>query len=809
LDSVDATLKPVAPDVKAPKQTPPFSISKVVTDFNAYKKDFELTVIPAHDKIAAIIGELEATLAQSARMNAVVEAAPEQFDTLFGNAKFFVDERRARKPDPEQAKLCSDFAAQLAALQAAKQHRAASAASVAKRAALAEKIKEAKKALRTQQRALEDLRDDGELEPGSAADQKKEAEVAASRTALAELEREDAALADAITGHAPQSGAAALAARKLDETYSYEALDDGVLKAKEIGASGECVLKVTQKPDDADLGLQLALIGKLAHPNLVPVAAAFVDGPHLYVHTPYYAKGNLATWLKSKPDEAAVQRAAFGVLSGVAYIHSRGAHHGALRPTAVLIDDDASNASGVRALLNSYWNAATDLSSDQFAAPELAGGAAPTPASDVFSFGALLALLAGAPLERKSLKDKVATPKVKDKELAALLPQLLEHEPAKRITALHALSHAYFAPQYTTLDALKDSNKTLRGVRAALQKLGSKSLMSSEEIEKTLALVGDAKLFVVPQRLALPTPPPPLDAAAHAKEKLEAAAEGKDDDDDDNNADDADAKKKSGSKKPADAKAGGGDTLEQHEAIGKALLHAMLMQKPIVLKVAPVLLKYLLGVLPSSVRDLLRDLDLFDAVRARHYRQIRLADDASALGLSMANGAAVTNTNREAYLKEAISHDLIDCRKPALDALRKGFFSISGVKDEVRKLKASELAILLAGEDYLSGELVLTRVNQNPANAAFGATLRQLAADDLRRVLYAATGVPALPKVSLNVVVVCVCACTTLVSPRPLISAFVSLNLRSFVSTPMPAMATRSGLTCATFRSLLLILSLL
>ena len=97
-----------------------------------------------------------------------------------------------------------------------------------------------------------------------------------------------------------------------------------MLKAKEIGSDADSVLKVTQKPDAADLGLQLALIGKLSHPNLVPVQTAFVDGPHLYVHTPYYAKGNLETWLKSKPDDKARARVAFGVLSGVAYIHSRG-----------------------------------------------------------------------------------------------------------------------------------------------------------------------------------------------------------------------------------------------------------------------------------------------------------------------------------------------------------------------------------------------------------------------------------------------------------------------------------------------------
>lgn len=68
LDKVEAALAPVAANVKTPSEIPPNSISKVVTDFNAYKKDFELTVVPAYDKIAAIIADLEATLAQSVKL---------------------------------------------------------------------------------------------------------------------------------------------------------------------------------------------------------------------------------------------------------------------------------------------------------------------------------------------------------------------------------------------------------------------------------------------------------------------------------------------------------------------------------------------------------------------------------------------------------------------------------------------------------------------------------------------------------------------------------------------------------------------
>ena len=79
--------------------------------------------------------------------------------------------------------------------------------------------------------------------------------------------------------------------------------------------------------------------------------------------------------------------------------------------------------------------------------------------------------------------------------------------------------------------------------------------------------------------------------------------------------------------------------------------------------------------------------------------------------------------------------------------MRAGFFSLSGVKDELKKLRPSEFAVLLAGNDYISGELVLEHTHVEPAGAdisAFAAVVRALPSTDVRRLLYAATGVAAL-----------------------------------------------------------------
>lgn len=60
-----------------------------------------------------------------------------------------------------------------------------------------------------------------------------------------------------------------------------------------------------------------------------------------------------------------------------------------------------------------------------------------------------------------------------DKQLAQLVGELVDSDPSKRPSALKALEHAYFADQYTTLDALKDSSKNLRAARNALAALGT------------------------------------------------------------------------------------------------------------------------------------------------------------------------------------------------------------------------------------------------------------------------------------------------------------------------------------------------
>jgi serine/threonine protein kinase len=713
LDKVSDALNEVARDTSVPSAIPPQAISKVYSEFAAYKAQFEATVVPSHAKIAKIIADLIATLDESAKMNAIVDEADGQFNELFVNTKFYVESRRARQPDPEYAALRAHYDAQLAALHAEAKQKVAATQSAKEHDRLTEEIKEARKKLRAKERELEDLRDDGELVAGSPNEQKRVDEINALRATLADLvRRDDEAARIAAGGSVAATPAAAgpleLTRRKLDSAYTYEPLAAGVLKGSLHGSDSKCVLKVTQVPPDAVLAQQLELLGRLKHANLAAVGAAFVDGPHLYVELPFYERGNFEQWLTTaKPDVTAIQRVMFNVLSALAYMHDRGSVHGAVRPEAILIDSQD------RAVLNSFWaKPSAERSADEYAAPELASGSLKeaNAAADVFSFGLLLVRAFGSWPARKAPTEQVAIPKVKDKHLASLWASVLDAEPLKRSPALKLLNHAYFAPQFASVEALLTTNKGLRATRSALVQLGHKQkLLGDAEIEEALAHLRDSTLFDSPGGAALPVATD--DAASLAK----------------------------------------------IEAVGKALLHATLRQRPTAARLAPTVLKHLISVLPTSVRDLLRDMEAFDAARARHFRHVRLVDDVCPLGLKMADGSAVTNTNREAYLQQALGRELVDSRLGALEKLRAGFFSLAGVKDEVAKLKPSELAVVIAGDEYLSGELVLARTVVEPptANAsAFQLSVRSLASDDLRRLLYAVTGVATItPSTAITVVV--------------------------------------------------------
>jgi serine/threonine protein kinase len=211
----------------------------------------------------------------------------------------------------------------------------------------------------------------------------------------------------------------------VDESGSVIHPHPRVFKCQSLNTGCYCAIKVAY-PDDASLvNLEPTASASeseqqlfdLAHPNVLSYTeAGSIDGPPAWRGSRYLASawcpGNsiehiMLNSAKLYFQPNAVRRLARGILSGLAYLHSKGLVHGNLHPrnilqshTGDLVLGDHKLALQVLGLSHSTcWDAIN------FMAPELivahrneattngTGEAKPTAASDIWSFGSLLLFL--------------------------------------------------------------------------------------------------------------------------------------------------------------------------------------------------------------------------------------------------------------------------------------------------------------------------------------------------------------------------------------------------------------------------------
>jgi tetratricopeptide (TPR) repeat protein len=164
---------------------------------------------------------------------------------------------------------------------------------------------------------------------------------------------------------------------------------------------------------NADFQRELAREGGLPdidHPNVVPIVDAdtrFADLP--YVVMPYYPGGSLGDLIaKHRGDlpEEQVEQILRDILSGLAAAHERGIVHADIKPSNILLADNGralisdfglSRVGHATHATSSIWQSGS-LGRERdavagtlpYMAPEVLGGAEPTPASDVYSVGLVL-----------------------------------------------------------------------------------------------------------------------------------------------------------------------------------------------------------------------------------------------------------------------------------------------------------------------------------------------------------------------------------------------------------------------------------
>lgn len=172
-----------------------------------------------------------------------------------------------------------------------------------------------------------------------------------------------------------------------------------------IAPDGSTVaLKVIDAPYEAALDAarrEAALTAQVDHPHLLRVAAVVCDADQVALAMPLAAGGSLAELLtrRGRLRPAELLTVLIPIASALAAAHERGVVHGDLSPANIVFDSDG------RPLLTDLGAARVALdcgiavaAAPGYVAPEVAKGAVPDSAADVFALGAVaLHCLSGRP----------------------------------------------------------------------------------------------------------------------------------------------------------------------------------------------------------------------------------------------------------------------------------------------------------------------------------------------------------------------------------------------------------------------------
>ncbi|KAI9000086.1 kinase-like domain-containing protein [Hyaloraphidium curvatum] len=231
------------------------------------------------------------------------------------------------------------------------------------------------------------------------------------------------------------------------------------------------VLRAPSGPgaDPVSLRRRVDAIAGLRHPNLLEVYEFFETRDSCYAVMELAQGGDLDAYLAStgKLPERDIRSVLHGILSGLAYLHSRGIAHRDVKPANVLLrteDDPASvvladfDGSFVSEPGESSAGMKTLVGTPYFLAPELVSGKDYGPEIDVYSAGCIAFLLAcgRTPFQDSSsfteLYSRISRggwtfPSAAriSRPLEDLIRTMLRTDPARRPSASEALAHPFFA----------------------------------------------------------------------------------------------------------------------------------------------------------------------------------------------------------------------------------------------------------------------------------------------------------------------------------------------------------------------------
>ncbi|MFF1822990.1 serine/threonine-protein kinase [Kribbella sp. NPDC058245] len=210
-------------------------------------------------------------------------------------------------------------------------------------------------------------------------------------------------------------------------------------------------------PDGRRLRREAKLSAQLHHPNVVTTFDVIEDGLDYWLVLEYVPAQSLAELIERRGPLPPHEAAAIGlqIAQAVQAVHATGVIHRDLKPANVLVTEDGVAKLADFGIAQRIWADATLTDSSTMGtpaqlAPEVANGAEPTAASDIFSLGAVIytAVEGHSPfgtesnplaLLRKSARGEIQ-PSRRAGELTALLARMLAVDPAVRPTAAQAVA---------------------------------------------------------------------------------------------------------------------------------------------------------------------------------------------------------------------------------------------------------------------------------------------------------------------------------------------------------------------------------
>lgn len=228
------------------------------------------------------------------------------------------------------------------------------------------------------------------------------------------------------------------------------------------------IIEVDASYGPATFRAELSVLCRVNHPNIVSLVESFEDSENVYIVMELATGGSLLDKMDvlQRPfAESEASAALKMVLSGVAYLHELGITHRALRPDTLLYSHPGANS---KIVITDFGIASTRRQNGfmhtvcgvlQYMAPEIAARRSYTCAVDLWAVGVIAFILLSAtlPFDAKqdaqllkfiikgefSMEDKVwreVSGEAKD-----FIRCLLQRDPARRMSASHALRHPWIS----------------------------------------------------------------------------------------------------------------------------------------------------------------------------------------------------------------------------------------------------------------------------------------------------------------------------------------------------------------------------